>query len=83
MAGQMDKEGFGGCSLFGECQEACPKSISIDSIVNMNRDYIVATASAIEERKGGGDGLGPLPGGPLCTMGPRAVCGVRVSQRDM
>ena len=56
MAKQMDNEGFGGCSLFGECQEACPKSISIDSIVNMNRDYIVASATAIEERKGGGDG---------------------------
>ncbi len=44
MVGRMDLEGFGSCSLFGECQEACPKSISIDTIIRMNRDYIKATA---------------------------------------
>src|SRR5690348_6945713 len=32
MVAQMDAEGFGPCSLFGECQEACPKEISIDVI---------------------------------------------------
>ena len=41
MVEQMDVEGFGGCTLFGECQEACPKEISIDMIARMNRDYIV------------------------------------------
>ena len=25
MVEQMDVEGFGGCTLYGECQEACPK----------------------------------------------------------
>lgn len=45
MVKQMDIEEFGACSLFGECQEACPKEISIDSIVRMNRDYLVATVS--------------------------------------
>ncbi|MBA3657543.1 MAG: succinate dehydrogenase/fumarate reductase iron-sulfur subunit [Gemmatimonadaceae bacterium] len=44
MVEQMDIEEFGACSLFGECQEACPKEISIDSIVRMNRDFIVASA---------------------------------------
>ena len=39
MVDQMDLEGFGGCTLFGECQEACPKGISIDVIARMNRDY--------------------------------------------
>jgi succinate dehydrogenase / fumarate reductase iron-sulfur subunit len=43
MVAQMDLEGFGGCSLFGECMEACPKSISIDFISRMNRDFLTAT----------------------------------------
>jgi succinate dehydrogenase / fumarate reductase iron-sulfur subunit len=44
MVAQMDIEGFGGCSLFGECQEACPKGISIDFISRMNRDFLLASA---------------------------------------
>jgi succinate dehydrogenase / fumarate reductase, iron-sulfur subunit len=44
MVEQMDLEGFGGCTLFGECQEACPKLISIDTIARMNRDYFKAAA---------------------------------------
>jgi succinate dehydrogenase / fumarate reductase iron-sulfur subunit len=52
MVEQMDLEGFGSCSLFGECQEACPKEISLDTIMQMNRDYMKAMASgAGEERK--------------------------------
>lgn len=39
MVAQMDLEQFGGCTLFGECQDACPKGISIDVIARMNRDY--------------------------------------------
>jgi len=39
MVEQMDLEGFGHCTLAGECQEACPKEISIDFIAMMNRDY--------------------------------------------
>src|SRR5512132_476194 len=42
MVEQMDSEGFGGCTLYGECQEACPKMISIDTITRMNRDYLRA-----------------------------------------
>lgn len=42
MTTQMDAEAFGSCSLFGECQEACPKQISIDTIARMNRDYLRA-----------------------------------------
>ena len=42
MVAQMDAEGFGGCTLFGECQEACPKEISIETISRMNREYLVA-----------------------------------------
>ena len=43
MVAQMDEEHFGHCTLYGECQEACPKQISIDTISRMNRDYIRAT----------------------------------------
>lgn len=43
MVERMDAEGFGGCTLFGECQEACPKGISIDFIARMNRDYLAAS----------------------------------------
>jgi len=43
MVTQMDLENFGGCSLFGECQAACPKEISIDFIARMHRDYLRAS----------------------------------------
>ncbi len=33
---------FGSCTNHGECEKACPKSISIDFIALMNRDYIKA-----------------------------------------
>ncbi len=56
MVAQMDLESFGGCTLFGECQEACPKDISIDFISRMNRDFMYGTATAVEEKSGGGHG---------------------------
>ena len=34
------EEYFGSCTNHGECQEACPKSISIDYIALLNKDYI-------------------------------------------
>jgi succinate dehydrogenase / fumarate reductase iron-sulfur subunit len=46
MVRQMDLEGFGHCTLYGECQEACPKLISIDTITRMNRDFLRASLSA-------------------------------------
>jgi succinate dehydrogenase / fumarate reductase iron-sulfur subunit len=49
MVEQMDTEGFGGCTWHGECQEACPKEISIDWIGGLYRDYIAATASRRDE----------------------------------
>jgi succinate dehydrogenase / fumarate reductase iron-sulfur subunit len=42
MVSQMELEDFGGCTFFGECQEACPKEISIDTISRMHRDFIRA-----------------------------------------
>jgi succinate dehydrogenase / fumarate reductase iron-sulfur subunit len=43
MVRQMDLEEFGSCTLYGECQEACPKEISIDTITRMNRDFLRAS----------------------------------------
>ena len=56
MVAQMDAEHFGGCTLHGECQEACPKEISIGVISRMNRDYIRATLTQREEREVAGVG---------------------------
>jgi succinate dehydrogenase iron-sulfur subunit len=45
MVERMDLERFGGCTLYGECQDACPKMISIDTITRMNRDYLRAAVA--------------------------------------
>jgi len=42
MINQMEKEGFGGCSNYYECEAACPKNISVRFIAKMNRDYFGA-----------------------------------------
>lgn len=42
MVEQMDREGFGACTVTGSCEAVCPKSISLDFIARMNRDYAVA-----------------------------------------
>jgi len=46
MVARMDEEGFGGCTNFGECQAACPKSINVDTIARLNRDFLKATLLA-------------------------------------
>jgi succinate dehydrogenase / fumarate reductase, iron-sulfur subunit len=56
MVERMDAEHFGGCTLHGECQEACPKSISIGVISRMYRDYMRATLTHGEEREVAGVG---------------------------
>ena len=38
----MDAEGFGACTNHGECSAACPKSISVDAIALLNREYLRA-----------------------------------------
>jgi succinate dehydrogenase / fumarate reductase iron-sulfur subunit len=50
MVVQMDLEHFGGCTLFGECHEACPAAISLDTITRMNRDYLLASLTEVEHR---------------------------------
>jgi succinate dehydrogenase / fumarate reductase iron-sulfur subunit len=46
MVAQMDAEGFGGCTLTGECATACPKGIPLVSITNMNKEWLRATRKA-------------------------------------
>jgi succinate dehydrogenase / fumarate reductase iron-sulfur subunit len=53
MVAQMDLESFGYCTWYGECQEACPKEISIDVISRMNRDFMVASVREPEARDAG------------------------------
>jgi len=43
MVAQMDLEGFGNCTNTGACEVECPKSISIENIARMNREYLKAT----------------------------------------
>jgi succinate dehydrogenase / fumarate reductase iron-sulfur subunit len=43
MVAQMDEEGFGGCTLAGECATACPKGIPLFSITGMNKEWLRAT----------------------------------------
>ncbi len=42
MVATMDDEGFGSCTNYGECEAACPKSISTDNIGTLNREFIRA-----------------------------------------
>src|SRR3984885_11703777 len=42
MIAQMDKEGFGGCTVTEECEAACPAGISVSNIARLNREYMKA-----------------------------------------
>ncbi len=50
MVTRMDIEGFGGCTNFGECQEACPKEIGVWTIARMNGDFLKGSATAGDSR---------------------------------
>lgn len=43
MVKQMDREGFGNCTLTEACEAACPKDISVDNIVRMNRLFTISS----------------------------------------
>ncbi len=42
MVNQMEKEGFGDCSNYAECEAVCPVGISISAIAQMRKDYMKA-----------------------------------------
>jgi succinate dehydrogenase / fumarate reductase iron-sulfur subunit len=43
MVKQMDEEGFGNCTNTGACEAECPKSISLENIARLNREFIGST----------------------------------------
>ena len=45
MVEQMDAEGFGACTNTGACEVTCPKNISIENIVTLNKEYIKSNLS--------------------------------------
>lgn len=47
MVRQMEKEGFGSCTNTGACFRACPKSISLKSIAEMNRNFLKSWFSSL------------------------------------
>ena len=47
MVAAHDREGFGHCTNIAECEAACPKQISHDFIVQLNRDYVGSAAGAV------------------------------------
>jgi succinate dehydrogenase / fumarate reductase, iron-sulfur subunit len=50
MVAQHDLEGFGMCSNIGACEAECPKSISIDNIARMNREFTSASFTSQPEK---------------------------------
>jgi succinate dehydrogenase / fumarate reductase iron-sulfur subunit len=53
MVEEMDAEGFGGCTNFGECEAACPKEISIRVIGRLNRDFLMGVMYHPRNPRGG------------------------------
>jgi succinate dehydrogenase / fumarate reductase iron-sulfur subunit len=55
MVNQMDKEGFGNCTVTGSCEAVCPKGITLDFIAQLNREYGTAILkNRMESKKVGG-----------------------------
>ncbi|MBC7926994.1 MAG: succinate dehydrogenase/fumarate reductase iron-sulfur subunit [Bryobacteraceae bacterium] len=50
MVSQGNEELFGNCTNIGECEAVCPKSIRLEVIAMMNRDYLKASWSSRPEQ---------------------------------
>ena len=48
MVAQMDREGFGNCTNYYECEAVCPKEINRNFIARMNREYLSASVKKPE-----------------------------------
>ncbi len=48
MISTMDRQGFGNCGNERECENVCPKGISIRNIARLNREYLRASLAADE-----------------------------------
>jgi succinate dehydrogenase / fumarate reductase iron-sulfur subunit len=49
MVDQMDKEGFGSCTLTGACEAECPVGIDLSNIIRLNNEYLNAKIFKQEE----------------------------------
>jgi succinate dehydrogenase / fumarate reductase iron-sulfur subunit len=47
MVAQMEKEGFGGCSNYYECEAVCPADIPASVMARLNREYAIASAAEV------------------------------------
>jgi len=47
MIARHDREGFGHCTNINECEAACPKEISVETIAQLNRDFLGSTVAAV------------------------------------
>jgi succinate dehydrogenase / fumarate reductase iron-sulfur subunit len=56
MVAQMQTEFFGACTNMGECEAACPKSIKLENIARLNRDFLKAAWTFREESTAAGAG---------------------------
>jgi len=56
MVAAMQAEVFGSCTNIGACEAVCPKSIKLEVIARMNRDYLKAAWTHRGEQSGSGAG---------------------------
>ncbi len=56
MVAQLEREAFGSCTNYGECEAVCPKGISVDFIARMNRDWIRSAVRGGRETRRSGTG---------------------------
>jgi succinate dehydrogenase / fumarate reductase iron-sulfur subunit len=55
MVQAMEREGFGNCTNHAECQEICPKGVSIDFIARLNRDFLKARVRLVDVARDKGE----------------------------
>ncbi len=56
MVAEARAQGFGHCTNIGECEAVCPKEIRLETIAQMNRDFMRASLRYREPGAAGGSG---------------------------
>jgi succinate dehydrogenase / fumarate reductase, iron-sulfur subunit len=56
MVNQLGVEGFGHCTLIGECESVCPAKIKLEVIARMNGDFVKSVFRKRAEESAGGAG---------------------------
>jgi succinate dehydrogenase / fumarate reductase, iron-sulfur subunit len=60
LTAQAAAEGFGHCTVIGECAAACPASVPLEAIARLNRDFLRAALAEPDAL----EGKAPLPRAP-------------------